>query len=639
MKNKKLAIIAASLAVLSNIIIFIDAPLILRTLALIIIAAILPGAFLSQWVLGKSKNALELIEKLVCCIAMGYGAMIITMLLISYLPGAITKQHTLFGFNILLFALIAFLVIKPKKDTTVHLNDKKTPEINLKLLLVAVLLLLLIGGFVRFANLGYFELKSDEAKVLIKAAMVIQGREDTLFIYEKGPAEILISAAGYSALGRITEGSARVAFSFASLAAIFAVFCLGWRMFGAVGGFFAALLFAVDGYSIFNGRIVQYQCFVVLFGVIAVLTAWRALKEHEKRKKLLMLSVFMFACGALCHFDIMMIVPALGYVLFKVNQEDGFKKTITNIRLPVILAFAVVCVFYIPFILHPWFKNTVYYLIYKCAGITDNPPFNNIFSFLYKLLAHNAKYYFLLLSALTLSAFLITCHKIIKTRRALASGEKMLWLWLSALSVLVLFFIKRPGEHYYVLFVPWLLMAGMVVSWFWAGLKTHFGAHKAFLAIFAAAATNMIIITVPQCTALFSPEEAAKKYSFYQHGLKTIGVLYSKQVLTGGYDVNKLPPRLGAWYSRGMKRDRKNPEYIFSDPAYNLPLKQAQKYKLFACITDEHGILSYIYKKSDKKLLPIFLNRKNYKKAFDENLSGPFFAIDESDADLASKNL
>ena len=97
--------------------------------------------------------------------------------------------------------------------------------------MVGFLILLLVAGFLRFTNLGYAEFQGDEGRAVLRAAAVMQGYENALFLHRKGPVEILLPTLVYAMTGHLTEATARLPFALANLTGIIAIFVLGWRMF------------------------------------------------------------------------------------------------------------------------------------------------------------------------------------------------------------------------------------------------------------------------------------------------------------------------------------------------------------------------------------------------------------------------
>jgi hypothetical protein len=67
--------------------------------------------------------------------------------------------------------------------------------------IVTLLLILALAAALRLTNLGYAEFHGDEARAILRAAAVVQGYDDVLFLHKKGPAEILLPTAIFAALG------------------------------------------------------------------------------------------------------------------------------------------------------------------------------------------------------------------------------------------------------------------------------------------------------------------------------------------------------------------------------------------------------------------------------------------------------
>src|SRR5699024_3080249 len=138
--------------------------------------------------------------------------------------------------------------------------------------------LALVAGFLRFYQLHYSEFQGDETRGVLRTAEAIQGLEDTLYIHKKGPGEILLPASIYSLMDRFNEVSARLPSTLPNMTGLFAIFLLGWRMFGAVAGWSAAMILALDGYLLGFARIVQYQSMVFCLVVLTVLVLYRLVR-------------------------------------------------------------------------------------------------------------------------------------------------------------------------------------------------------------------------------------------------------------------------------------------------------------------------------------------------------------------------
>ncbi|MCX6046658.1 MAG: hypothetical protein NT075_16255, partial [Chloroflexi bacterium] len=226
--------------VLLNIIILSPVPLLLKTVAVLGLTNWLPGALVVYWLVRTSQAPPPWWEQSLYSLGAGYGCMIIPMLAVSYLPGGVTREQTLLVFDIGLLGLITLIHWRPTSQGRPEAAQKPAasasrtalpgPQIDRRWLLIGILSLALTGGFLRFANLDYAEFQGDEARVTLYSANVIQGYENALFIHRKGPAEILLPTVLYALTEQLTETTARLPFTLANFAALFALFLLGWRL-------------------------------------------------------------------------------------------------------------------------------------------------------------------------------------------------------------------------------------------------------------------------------------------------------------------------------------------------------------------------------------------------------------------------
>ena len=172
--------------------------------------------------------------------------------------------------------------------------------------------LLLLGGALRLVDLGYSDFQGDETQVLFRAAALIQGFDDALLAHRKGPAEILLAAFSGQLVGRVAEADARLPYALLSVAGIAALFVLGRELFGVRAGLIAAGLWAINGFAVAFGRIVQYESLVLLFTTLAAFCAWRALRRGSGGGAWAGLAVLQLAVAAACGFNALTLgIPAL----------------------------------------------------------------------------------------------------------------------------------------------------------------------------------------------------------------------------------------------------------------------------------------------------------------------------------------
>ncbi|MEM7129915.1 MAG: glycosyltransferase family 39 protein [Chloroflexota bacterium] len=396
-------------------------PLIWQAGAIFLLTGLLPGILVVDWFtqgLTKRISLLSKGEQALYSIGIGYGVIIVVMLLLSYLPGGIERWQTLLIFDLLLVALAIRYLLSPQgTGHSRELFASPSPRIWTT---IGLIILALYGGFFRFADLGYADFQGDEARAVIRAAEAIQGHPDALLGHTKGPAEILIPTALYSIAGQIDEASARLPFAFANFVGLFALFLLGYRLFGAVAGWSGAMLVAVDGYFIGFSHIVQYQSVVFLMVTLAILLLHRAVTElkadQEKRHhggkldSLLMLASLLLSTGLLAHYEAgLLLFPGIWLIILMARQL-GMLRLIRAMAWPLFAGAGILALFYIPFIRNPNFATTLAYITVNRIGVGGSGgddasefgrfPYNNLLDVFERTTLYSSSYYLFLLIGL-----------------------------------------------------------------------------------------------------------------------------------------------------------------------------------------------------------------------------------------------
>lgn len=482
------------------------------------------------------------LETVLLAFGCGYSATVLLILVLSYLPGGLQRWQTFGAFNVLAAALFVITYVRgrhtsiPPGSRSDSAARGSSPR-QQGWLWLGLAVLLVLAAFLRIPGLGYSEFQDDEVTVVWHAAEVIQGREDALFVHDKGPAEILISAAVYSLTDRTNESSARLPFALANIVALLAVFWLGRRFFGPVAGWVAASLLAVDGYFIGFSRIVQYQSIVFLMVVLVAGTVYQYYEDSRTEEKHLYLAALFFATGVLAHYEAAIVALPAAYLGIKAWQQPGSTlRSVRNLLLPALLALAILLLFYVPFSMHPRFARTF-------SEITGNRigtgyPYNNLADFFTRTIIYSSTYYFAVVT-IALSAGLLVIYR--RTFRPaafwFATGilvlmlvaffaspdwleiggtdyawlafaitlvpavfgsrvsveERASWLWFSAVFIMALFFVQKPRTHVYDFFIPMSLIVGNTAALGWHALKARTGRRRA-LAIAVPTAAVVIVV-------------------------------------------------------------------------------------------------------------------------------------------------
>ena len=361
--------LALGALVICDLILVLPAHPVLQSWASVSLAILLPGMLLVNALL-KPRARVQLMERFVLGVGAGFAVLVILMLVLSYLPGGLSFTQVLLSFNAVVLLLSvgnAYTLRSPLRFYPRTWREDRT--------LWPLVALLVGAAFLRFTHLGYSELHGDEALVALRATDVIQGWERGLFVHKKGPAEILIGTTMYLLAGGLTEFAAHLPFALASWTGVLAVYVLGRRWFGAVTGWWAGPMVAVDGYLMAFGRMLQYQSIVFLMVVLAVLAVELAHRRGEHVRRYLLLASLCMATGLLAHYEAVIAAVPVAVLLLGMWQREGgdvaaARRMASWLALPLLLGSALCTLFYVPFVLDPeFFRDTFAYIFgHRLAG-------------------------------------------------------------------------------------------------------------------------------------------------------------------------------------------------------------------------------------------------------------------------------
>ncbi len=489
--------------------ILIPANLALQTAGAFALTCLLPGFLLGGILFGKDET-LNAVERMAIYVGLGYVAMVLGTLFLHYIPGPLS-QRLIVGFYGLLVTVLLVFKNNTQSDATWQLSLSNTTT-------ACLIGLVLLAGFFRFTSLGYSEFQGDEGRALLRAAEILQGHDEVLFLHKKGPVEILVPAALYASMERINEASARFPFAVANLAALLTLFSLGRRLFDARTALLAMAIMTIDGFCIGFSRIVQYQSLVLLMTLLALFCTYRWYQTGGQRSLYLLIAAIFTGIALLAHYEGFFILPGALYIVWYVVRKRGWPlgQVVRRFSLPILVGCGIVGIFYIPFVLHPNFSETLEYLIDRRVGVGDRMPYNNITDFFFRASYYNASYYPLLMGGLLLTTTLFTLLRTHKKRlmrmgigvlnlgawlliilfpswwqfgsvnlsvvvflitgtlllhAPLSIEERTLLLWFGSAALLYFFLMVKVHTHYYVAFIPWALIAAQALSTAWDWLR------------------------------------------------------------------------------------------------------------------------------------------------------------------------
>lgn len=347
---------------------------------------------------------------------------------------------------------------------------------------ISLLILIFVTIFLRFDNLGYSHFYGDETKTfyLDKTKPALE-----FFLNQrKGPVQFLVSWIVEKITGGYSELNHRIPFAMASSLAVLVFYYLAKKIFEnepkkEFVAILAAYLFSISGFFIAFGRTVQYQSFLILFGLLAIL-----LFINKKT----FLSGVSLGLAFLSHYDAIFYLFPILVIAYEKYKKD-YKVIISFI-------FGVI-IFTAPFYLTYFFSgnfqiNTAEYLNKRISG-KDYLPNNSLLTFN----VYNPNFlYFLLLSFSSFSIIdLIIKAKVKNYDLNLVS----LLLWFLIPFLLFELIFSNPGTHILNYIIPIIILASYGIIKFYEFLKNkttkYFGIFLVSLGILLVTITQIRIFT------------------------------------------------------------------------------------------------------------------------------------------------
>jgi 4-amino-4-deoxy-L-arabinose transferase-like glycosyltransferase len=378
-----------------------------------------------------------------------------------------------------------------------------------------------VAAFFSFVNLGYSDYWGDEMNGLLRAVSIIGGRPETLYEHTKGPVEIMLPAIFGLLVGPFEPFTLRFPFALAHVVGVGGYYLLGRRLFGRSTGLLAALFLVVNGLYLAFGRIVQYQAVVFLMSSLSILTAYHFYRGGKGIY--LGLSAFYFGVGLLAHYDMLLVLPPITYLLLRRYGRHwaSWKADWRQLVGPLVIALAIIAFFYIPFILHPHAAKTSSLLTRRIVGASNWPAINFDELYLYAVL-YNSSYYVAIIAVLGLGKIAADLSRLFYEKRrdrglwlvvvvtlvlclaAIISGQtslvplfisisllvllvgvsflsdevKLIYVWVGVSFIGYVFFVDHPRTHLRIIYTGWSVLVALAVKELASTLQGRFGALR-----------------------------------------------------------------------------------------------------------------------------------------------------------------
>ena len=431
--KKREILLALSFTFISSLIILLDiSPL--KYWSAVLLFSFLPGYAFVQYFFKSGE--LDGLEKIPVSVLLSLTFVTVGYYIVHSFIGSFSKFGLVLFIVIptILFLFLALFRRTGKNDHRKYVFKKEY---------IVLIILFLFTLYFRFTGLGYSEYHADEAYNCInKSIDVLSGNKEIFVSDKRPPTQIIIPTLSYLLTGNYNEYNIRLPFALAGSVAIIVVYLLGKLVFSSFAGFLAGFLLAIEGFHVAFSRTTQYQAVTVLAitGSIYFLVKFLQEENGETARKYLFLGFTFYAFSLFSHYEFFLILPLIFYLAVKkygIKQMAAYK----SIYLPAFMIFLfITLIFYIPYVLHPNIKTTLFDHILKSRiGVDfDEKTVGWYFNLDYIVLVstyYNSKIYFFSLLAFALFSL---CR--------INFSKKFLLFWF-IIYFLPMIFVRKSGTH------------------------------------------------------------------------------------------------------------------------------------------------------------------------------------------------
>ena len=321
-------------------------------------------------------------------------------------------------------------------------------------LLTLFLALIIFFTFIsRFQNLGYSDYQGDEIKAFFNP------KEDGdyfkfLLDQRKGPNQFIVTGLLKGISNNFQNYFiTRFPFALAGFLSIIVFYFVVKKLDSKEVAVYASIFFATNGFLIAFSRIVQYQAFVILFGLLGIFLYQKFLET--KKFWLIIVSFVSFAISILFHYDgVFFGIPVLFWIVkdLLIAKKEGSKTYYKFLIGGIAIALSMLLAFYIPFVLNITDKTKDYWL-----GRISGEVSNKISSSYYLFTVYQPIYsiHFYLILILLGIAFGIYHQE--KKYIPILVWALIPFIFLEGL-------VSIPGTHIYTYLIPAMIIMGIGIS-------------------------------------------------------------------------------------------------------------------------------------------------------------------------------
>jgi 4-amino-4-deoxy-L-arabinose transferase-like glycosyltransferase len=305
-----------------------------------------------------------------------------------------------------------------------------------------VVLLFAVSAWLRFADLGFSDFYGDETKTFYLDKTVPASQ---FFLNQrKGPIQFFVVWGAEKIIGGHHELYTRIPFAAAGFLSVVVFYFLIRKIFNPTTALISTFLFSISGFSLAFSRTIQYQSFLTLFGLLAILLFLYYLETGKWRW--MIFSAVSLGLAFYSHYDAVFYAVPVFYLLINSKKPEGYslKKFLLYFVAPFVV-FA--SLFYIPYFVNGYFQeHTTGYLTRRLEGGSFALN-NSSFTFF----VYNPSMWFFV-------ALLFGLYGFFERK---ADGKVRLFIfWFLAAFIMFQFVFLNPGTHILNYFVPLYALVG-----------------------------------------------------------------------------------------------------------------------------------------------------------------------------------
>lgn len=368
-------------------------------------------------------------------------------------------------------------------------------------------LVLLISFILRFYNLGYSNFYGDETKTFYLDKTVTS--REFFLNQRKGPVQFLVVWGVEKIIGGNDEFWTRLPFAVAGFGATIAFYFLVKELFNNRIALVSTSLFSLNGFYIAFARTIQYQSFLLLFGLLSILYALYYLKSIENSRIFYAVASAIFlGLAYLSHFDAVFFGVAVGFIFIQklIKNKAVWKEILLYHVTPF---FLIIGLFYVPYIVGGYFDtHTSDYLGRRLLG--------NSF-------AQNLSWYtFWIYNPTILWGFLMSFMFVYFFKQA-RWKRHLVMVWFLTGFIALEFIFSNPGTHILNYFLPLTILVSIeiidIYDWisnrnFTNFIKIYvFGLVLIFSCLFVIDVRTFLVDGYP-----WDSNQVSKKYHLFLYG-------------------------------------------------------------------------------------------------------------------------